>query len=177
MIDWTSQERELLEEDAATAWLARPMPGGIHCHPEGGDHGKWIKLGWAYNRNRSEPQQELPTDPRFSGHRVERREPAEPASQAILRPVAAANHRAVAATTHDQGKLAVDWTHEDQGRLHTPARFPVSERWRRAPRARCAPVGFETQTVPVLPTVSTCPVTPTRTISRQLRDGAGTGVL
>ena len=65
MLDWTSQERQLLEEDGATAWLARPMPGGIHCRPEGGDHGKWIKLGWAYNRQLSEPQEDLPTDPNF----------------------------------------------------------------------------------------------------------------
>ena len=64
-IDWTDQERQLLEENPATAWLAHPMPGGIHCRPEGGDHGKWIKLGWAYNRQPSEPQQDLPTDPNF----------------------------------------------------------------------------------------------------------------
>ena len=64
-VDWTNQERELLEEDPQTAWLARPMPGGIHCRPEGGDRGQWIKLGWAYNRKISEPQDELPTDPNF----------------------------------------------------------------------------------------------------------------
>jgi glycine/D-amino acid oxidase-like deaminating enzyme len=64
-IDWTSQERQLLAEDHATAWLARPMPGGIHCRPDGGNHGKWIKLGWAYNRQPSEPQDDLPTDPNF----------------------------------------------------------------------------------------------------------------
>ena len=64
-IDWTSQEREVLEEDQKTAWLARPMPGGIHCRPEGGDHGKWIKVGWAYNRTPSAPKDDLPTDPNF----------------------------------------------------------------------------------------------------------------
>ncbi|SFN78550.1 Glycine/D-amino acid oxidase [Bradyrhizobium sp. Rc3b] len=64
-IDWTNQERQLIEEDPATAWLARPMPGGIHCRPEGGDLGKWIKLGWAYNRTPSEPRDDLPTDPNF----------------------------------------------------------------------------------------------------------------
>jgi glycine/D-amino acid oxidase-like deaminating enzyme len=64
-IDWTSEERELLGEDPATAWLARPMPGGIHCRPDGGDHGQWIKLGWAYNRAPSEPQVDIPTDPNF----------------------------------------------------------------------------------------------------------------
>src|SRR3984885_539201 len=64
-IDWTAQERELLEEDPATAWLARSMPGAIHCRPDGGDEGTWIKLGWAYNQKPSEPQDDLPTDPNF----------------------------------------------------------------------------------------------------------------
>jgi glycine/D-amino acid oxidase-like deaminating enzyme len=64
-IDWTAQERELLAEDPTTAWLAQPMPGGIHCRPDGGDHGTWIKLGWAYNRKPSEPRDDLPTDPNF----------------------------------------------------------------------------------------------------------------
>ncbi|SDH46567.1 Glycine/D-amino acid oxidase [Bradyrhizobium sp. Rc2d] len=64
-IDWSPQERQLIEEDPAMAWLARPMPGGIHCRPEGGDNGKWIKLGWAYNRKPSAPRDDLPTDPNF----------------------------------------------------------------------------------------------------------------
>ncbi|WP_234686016.1 NAD(P)/FAD-dependent oxidoreductase [Bradyrhizobium monzae] len=64
-IDWTDPERQLIAEDPATAWLARQMPGGIHCRPEGGDLGKWIKLGWAYNRTPSEPRDDLPTDPNF----------------------------------------------------------------------------------------------------------------
>lgn len=64
-IDWSEQERKLIGDDPETAWLARPMPGGIHCRPEGGDRGKWIKLGWAYNKKPSEPQVELPTDPNF----------------------------------------------------------------------------------------------------------------
>lgn len=64
-IDWTEQERELLAEDPATAWLARPMPGSIHCRPEGGDKGKWLKLGWAYNTMPSEPVIDLPLDPSF----------------------------------------------------------------------------------------------------------------
>ena len=25
------------------------MPGAIHCRPDGGDDGSWIKLGWAFN--------------------------------------------------------------------------------------------------------------------------------
>lgn len=49
-IDWTDEERELLRQDPARAWLADLMPGAIHCRPDGGDHGRWIKLGWAYNQ-------------------------------------------------------------------------------------------------------------------------------
>ena len=64
-IDWTEQERAILREDPTTAWLAEPMPGGIHCRPDGGDHGKWIKLGWAYNRKPSVPKADLPSDPNF----------------------------------------------------------------------------------------------------------------
>ncbi|WOH63722.1 FAD-dependent oxidoreductase [Bradyrhizobium sp. BWA-3-5] len=64
-IDWTDQEREMLLEDPKTAWLARPMPGGIHCRPEGGDQGKWIKLGWAYNRASSPTLDNPPIDPNF----------------------------------------------------------------------------------------------------------------
>jgi glycine/D-amino acid oxidase-like deaminating enzyme len=64
-IDWNEQERELLAEDPATAWLANPMPGAIHCRPEGGDRGKWLKLGWAFNTTPSEPSDDLPYNPNF----------------------------------------------------------------------------------------------------------------
>jgi glycine/D-amino acid oxidase-like deaminating enzyme len=48
-LDWTPDEREILSQDPETAWLAAAMPGAIHCRPDGGDQGRWIKLGWAYN--------------------------------------------------------------------------------------------------------------------------------
>jgi glycine/D-amino acid oxidase-like deaminating enzyme len=41
------------------------MPGGIHCQPDGGDRGTWIKLGWAYNRTPSAPCDDPPLDPQF----------------------------------------------------------------------------------------------------------------
>src|SRR5581483_4333711 len=50
-IDWSEAELAVLREDPATAWLAEAMPGGIHCRPDGGESGKWIKLGWAFNRS------------------------------------------------------------------------------------------------------------------------------
>jgi glycine/D-amino acid oxidase-like deaminating enzyme len=59
-IDWTDQERALLADDPDTTWLTRPMPGSIHCRPDGGEHGAWIKLGWAFNTTPSEPGDDLP---------------------------------------------------------------------------------------------------------------------
>ena len=42
-----------------------PMPGAIHCRPDGGERGRWIKLGWAYNKEPSQPTADLPTDGNF----------------------------------------------------------------------------------------------------------------
>lgn len=49
LIDWSDEERELLAADAEYAWLTQPMPGAIHCRPDGGEQGNRVKLGWAYN--------------------------------------------------------------------------------------------------------------------------------
>ena len=46
---WTDDERELLAAAPEFASLLAPMPGSIHCRPDGGDQGEWIKLGWAFN--------------------------------------------------------------------------------------------------------------------------------
>lgn len=60
MIDWTEEERALLLQDPDLAKLAEPMPGAIHCRPNGGDAGQWIKLGWAFNET-AEPESWTPT--------------------------------------------------------------------------------------------------------------------
>ncbi len=65
-LDWTEEEREILLSDPASAPLAGPLPGAIHCRPEGGDGGTWLKLGWAYNRAPGDPRAaEPPVDPHF----------------------------------------------------------------------------------------------------------------
>ena len=64
-IDWGAGDRALLEEDEASAWLAGPMPGGIHCKPEGAERGTWVKLGWAYATEAVEPLREPVLDDRF----------------------------------------------------------------------------------------------------------------
>jgi len=64
-IDWTAEERAVLAGDPASRWLTEAMPGSIHCRPEGGDRGKWIKVGWAFNTTPSVPAADLPLDPNF----------------------------------------------------------------------------------------------------------------
>ena len=54
-IDWTDEERSLLCEDKEYEWLTQEMPGAIHCRPEGGDNGTWLKLGWAFNSTVQQP--------------------------------------------------------------------------------------------------------------------------
>lgn len=54
-INWSADERDALTADASLEFLTNTMPGSIHCRPEGGDHGNWIKLGWAYNQKSSMP--------------------------------------------------------------------------------------------------------------------------
>lgn len=64
-IDWSDEEREMLREDPEFAWLAGDMPGAIHCRPDGGDNGKWIKLGWAYNETPAKAGWEQHLDENF----------------------------------------------------------------------------------------------------------------
>jgi len=65
-LDWSDEEKLALSEDDNLSWLTRPIDGGIHCRPEG--TGRWIKLGWAYNRQPSVPDntKELIEDPMFN---------------------------------------------------------------------------------------------------------------
>jgi len=64
-IDWLPDERELLLEDPDLSWLAQQMPGAIHCRPDGGDNGTWVKLGWAYNDIPVKATREVPLDDNF----------------------------------------------------------------------------------------------------------------
>ncbi|MBR0827339.1 FAD-binding oxidoreductase [Bradyrhizobium manausense] len=62
---WSDDEREALAAAPEFARLLEPMPGSIHCRPDGGDHGDWIKLGWAFNHEPSEPVREPELNPHF----------------------------------------------------------------------------------------------------------------
>ena len=63
-IDW-GDGQQLIAEDPDLAWLTQEMPGAIHGRPDGGDVGRWIKLGWAYNTTPEPAGRELPLDDTF----------------------------------------------------------------------------------------------------------------
>ena len=65
VLDWALDEYDLLTDDPDTAWLTKPIPGCIHCRPEGGDQGSWIKLGWAFNQTPSDAVWEPELDPQY----------------------------------------------------------------------------------------------------------------
>lgn len=67
-LDWAADVRELLAEDPARSFLTRTLPGGRHCRPEGGRNGTWVKLGWAYNADVSEPRYDLANEPKLDEH-------------------------------------------------------------------------------------------------------------
>ncbi|MDH4315460.1 MAG: FAD-binding oxidoreductase [Gammaproteobacteria bacterium] len=54
-LDWTDEERDLLADDEQFRFLVDTMPGNAHRRPEGNDHCRWVRLGWAYNTEPSEP--------------------------------------------------------------------------------------------------------------------------
>ena len=64
-IEWTDDEREMLREDTDLGRFAGEMPGAVHCRPESGDRGTWVKLGWAFNERTTAPTWNPPLDAHF----------------------------------------------------------------------------------------------------------------
>jgi glycine/D-amino acid oxidase-like deaminating enzyme len=64
-IAWTPEERKALADDSGIAKFLQPMPGNIHCRPDGGERGQWIKLGCAYNATSSAPSRDPELDANF----------------------------------------------------------------------------------------------------------------
>lgn len=58
-LGWSEEERAMLAEEPELEWLSGELPPGSHCRPDGGMHGKWVKLGWAYNKQFSQPQEDM----------------------------------------------------------------------------------------------------------------------
>jgi D-arginine dehydrogenase len=63
VLSWSDEERESLQDDPELEWLTKELPGGTHCRPDGGPNGKWVKLGWAYNKKISQPQDDMVNEP------------------------------------------------------------------------------------------------------------------
>jgi len=63
-LDW-GDDKEILAEDKNTSWLTEPIKGGIHCRPDGGEGGRWIKLGWAFNNDVTAPSWTPELNPLF----------------------------------------------------------------------------------------------------------------
>jgi glycine/D-amino acid oxidase-like deaminating enzyme len=63
VLSWSDAERESLQDDPELEWLTKELPGGTHCRPDGGPNGKWVKLGWAYNKKISQPQDDMVNEP------------------------------------------------------------------------------------------------------------------
>ncbi|MCP4420935.1 MAG: FAD-binding oxidoreductase [Chloroflexi bacterium] len=49
-LDWSDEEKEMLQSEPDDQWLLDKFPGGLHIKPEGGRDSPWIKLGWAINK-------------------------------------------------------------------------------------------------------------------------------
>lgn len=48
-LDWTDEEREILNEDPETVWLTRRMPAGVHTRPEGASDSPMLLMLWTYD--------------------------------------------------------------------------------------------------------------------------------
>jgi len=58
-LQWSAEERELIESDPEYNWLLDELPAGLHIKPEGTNN---IKLGWAYNSIAEAPRWETSDD-------------------------------------------------------------------------------------------------------------------
>lgn len=51
-LDWSADEKEMMQKDPEYRWLLDEFPAGLHVKPEGRNQ---IKMGWAYNQKAQEP--------------------------------------------------------------------------------------------------------------------------
>jgi glycine/D-amino acid oxidase-like deaminating enzyme len=62
---WDDDERALLAEDPATAWMLEALPAGVHLRPEGGHGSDQLLLLWAYDAHPVPPTFPPEFDPFF----------------------------------------------------------------------------------------------------------------
>lgn len=61
LLDWSVEEKVLLESDSELNYLLQKLPGGLHIKPEGNG----IKMGWAFNTKNETPNWEIPNSELF----------------------------------------------------------------------------------------------------------------
>ena len=65
VLDWSTEEIGLLQDDEQLRRFLEPMPGAIHCRADGPRNGQRIKIGWAYNDAPAIPSRTPEIDPVF----------------------------------------------------------------------------------------------------------------
>ncbi len=65
-LPWAEEEREMMADDPALAWLLEEMPPGAHLRPEGGGTSTILLLLWAYETRPVEPTLPVEFDPLFA---------------------------------------------------------------------------------------------------------------
>ncbi len=54
-LNWSDEEKAILQSEPDDHWLLQQFPGGLHIKPEGGADSIWVKLGWALNKQPETP--------------------------------------------------------------------------------------------------------------------------
>ena len=65
VLDWSPEERQLLDEDEELQWLLEEMPPGVHTRPEGGPESQMILMLWEYHTGAVTPVWPIPEDPQY----------------------------------------------------------------------------------------------------------------
>lgn len=64
-LDWSPDERAMLESEEDLRWLLDEMPSGVHTRPEGGPGSQVLLMLWEYHTQKLEPTWPLPLDPQY----------------------------------------------------------------------------------------------------------------
>ena len=65
-LDWSEEERTVLAEDPATAWLLETLPSGAHTRPEGDAAAQSILVLWDIHNNPMDAIFPIPEDPLYT---------------------------------------------------------------------------------------------------------------
>ena len=64
-LEWSAEEKSVIEEDPEAKWLLESFPSGAHTRPEGAGESQMILMLWEYKTQKMEPRLPLPLDERY----------------------------------------------------------------------------------------------------------------